>query len=105
MTTNSGEPAQHAEEGAVAAPREGGRGRLLSLTGRLAFRDLKDEMLLSLCLVSAIAAVLARPEVRDGLQKQGVVTTVAGPEAFGALIAGEVKRWGEVSRRIGLKID
>lgn len=56
-------------------------------------------------LHEAIAAVLARPEVRDGLRKQGVVTTVAGPEAFGTLIAAEVKRWGEVSRRIGLKID
>lgn len=44
------------------------RGKLLGLTTRLAYRDLRDEMLLSLCLVSAIAAVLAPIMVLAGLK-------------------------------------
>lgn len=43
-------------------------GKLLGLTNRLAFRDLKDEALLSLCLMSAIAAVLAPIMVLAGLK-------------------------------------
>jgi putative ABC transport system permease protein len=53
--------------GTSGAPVSPG-GNRVRLTSRLAFRDLKDEALLSVCLVSAIAAVLAPIMVLAGLK-------------------------------------
>jgi tripartite-type tricarboxylate transporter receptor subunit TctC len=45
------------------------------------------------------------PEVRERLSRQGLQLPLANPEEFAALIAAESKRWGEVIRRGGIKLE
>jgi tripartite-type tricarboxylate transporter receptor subunit TctC len=45
------------------------------------------------------------PEVRERLMKQGLQLPLGSPEEFAALIATESKRWGEVIRTGGIKLE
>jgi tripartite-type tricarboxylate transporter receptor subunit TctC len=45
------------------------------------------------------------PDVRDRFLAQGVEFALGSPEDFGAHIAAETKRWGEVIRRAGIKLE
>jgi tripartite-type tricarboxylate transporter receptor subunit TctC len=48
---------------------------------------------------------LASQEVRSRLAAEGAEATPATPEAFSQLITGDLKRWGAVVRRAGIKLD
>jgi tripartite-type tricarboxylate transporter receptor subunit TctC len=43
--------------------------------------------------------------VRERLSKQGLQLPLGSPEEFAALIAAESKRWGEVIRAGGIKLE
>jgi tripartite-type tricarboxylate transporter receptor subunit TctC len=45
------------------------------------------------------------PDVRERLTKQGLQLPLGTPEEFAAFIAAENKRWGEVIRRGGIKVE
>jgi tripartite-type tricarboxylate transporter receptor subunit TctC len=45
------------------------------------------------------------PEVRERLSKQGLQLPLGSPQEFAALIAAESKRWGEVIRTGGIKLE
>lgn len=47
-------------------------------------------------------AVMALPEVRDELAKQGLVTKTGTPEQFGALIRADLARWAKVVKDAGI---
>ncbi len=56
-------------------------------------------------LNSEITQVLADPEVRATLAKQSIEPSPGTPEAFGALIAMEFKRWKEIVAKTGFKAN
>jgi tripartite-type tricarboxylate transporter receptor subunit TctC len=47
--------------------------------------------------------IFALPEVRARFETQGLVLPLGPPEALGAFVAEERKRWGEVIQRAGIK--
>lgn len=50
--------------------------------------------------------VLALPEIRDRLEKDGGMQAAGGSAAqFAALIAGEQERWGKLVRETGMRVD
>jgi tripartite-type tricarboxylate transporter receptor subunit TctC len=49
--------------------------------------------------------VLALPDVREALTKQGLVPTPAGPEELAATLRRELDRWGKVVREAKVKAD
>ncbi len=53
----------------------------------------------------AAIAALQDPEVRQRLNQQGAVPGGNSPEAFGAFIASENRKWGEVIRRNNITAD
>lgn len=52
-----------------------------------------------------INAILATPEVKARLNNAGLEVVGGSPEAFKALIVAEAKKWSEVIRRTGAKLD
>jgi tripartite-type tricarboxylate transporter receptor subunit TctC len=56
-------------------------------------------------LNSDLLAVLAKPQVRDALAKQGAEATPSSPEQFSARIRTELKLWGELVKAAGIKIE
>jgi tripartite-type tricarboxylate transporter receptor subunit TctC len=52
-----------------------------------------------------VARILRMPEVRDGLTSQGADVVGNTPEEFTAWIRTEVKKWGDVIRVSGAKVD
>ena len=56
-------------------------------------------------LNEALKQALARPEMSGKLVAQGVVPTTSTPEAFGALVRGDIERWGRLAKSINLKAD
>jgi len=53
----------------------------------------------------AAIAALQDPEVRQRLNQQGAIPGGNSPEAFGAFIASENRKWGEVIRRNNISAD
>jgi tripartite-type tricarboxylate transporter receptor subunit TctC len=49
--------------------------------------------------------VFSAPDVRDRFQSQGAVLPLGSPADFSAHIAAETKRWGDVIRRAGIKLE
>jgi tripartite-type tricarboxylate transporter receptor subunit TctC len=49
--------------------------------------------------------VFSAPDVRERFQSQGAVLPLGTPAEFSAHIAAETKRWGEVVRRAGIKVE
>ncbi|UFN46985.1 tripartite tricarboxylate transporter substrate binding protein [Roseomonas sp. OT10] len=56
-------------------------------------------------LAAAITAALAEPEVAGQLRAQAFEVTGTGPGAFGELLRAEVKRWPEVVRAAGARVE
>ncbi|MBR0674149.1 Bug family tripartite tricarboxylate transporter substrate binding protein [Neoroseomonas soli] len=56
-------------------------------------------------LAAEIAAVLALPEVAGDLTRQGFTVTAHGPERFAALVRAEARRWPDVVRRAGARLE
>ena len=53
-----------------------------------------------------ITRILARPEVRDTMQAQGIdIAPASTPSAFGKLIADDLAKWLPLIRRAGAKVD
>jgi tripartite-type tricarboxylate transporter receptor subunit TctC len=52
-----------------------------------------------------VNAVLTQPDVKERLHAFGVEAGGGAPEAFGALLASESKRYGEAIRRLGIKAE
>ena len=45
------------------------------------------------------------PELRARLQAMGLTIPLGTPEAFGAHVTAETKRWGEVIRKGNIKLE
>lgn len=56
-------------------------------------------------LNAVFAEALADPEVRTALARQAVEATPGTPEAFGALLAAESKRWKDIVVKTGFKAN
>ncbi|MBB5696179.1 Bug family tripartite tricarboxylate transporter substrate binding protein [Muricoccus pecuniae] len=56
-------------------------------------------------LTEATNEAVASPEMAERLAEEGAVPEVRTPEEFSALIASELRRWGEVVRRNNLQPD
>jgi len=52
-----------------------------------------------------LRAALEAPEVRRTLLDQGMDPAPGTPEQFGALIKTDMDKWGEIGRRLGVKLD
>ena len=53
----------------------------------------------------AINTVLAKPEVKKTFESQGAAPAGNTPEAFATLIDSEIKKWGDLVRSSGAKIE
>ena len=56
-------------------------------------------------LAKELAAILARPDVREKFVKAGLPVVAEGPEVFRARIAREVPMYKEIIDKAGLKIQ
>ena len=56
-------------------------------------------------IVDKINAVLAQPDTRELLLKQGAEPTPMEPAALRQLLQSEYARWGSVIRKAGIKVD
>jgi tripartite-type tricarboxylate transporter receptor subunit TctC len=52
-----------------------------------------------------IRAILENPEVRRGLVDQGMDPAGGEPAKFAALIKADMEKWGDIGRRLGVKLD
>jgi tripartite-type tricarboxylate transporter receptor subunit TctC len=52
-----------------------------------------------------IRAILDNAEVRRGLVDQGMDPAGGEPAEFAALIKADMEKWGEIGRRLGVKLD
>jgi tripartite-type tricarboxylate transporter receptor subunit TctC len=52
-----------------------------------------------------VNAILAMPDVREALDKQGLIPTPGKPEALGALVRNDFARWAEVIKRAKITAD
>jgi len=52
-----------------------------------------------------IRAVLDIAEVRRNLIGQGMDPAGGTPEQFGALIKSDMDKWGDIGKRLGVKLD
>lgn len=52
-----------------------------------------------------VAAILAQPEVREGLQKQGLNPVTGTPEALARLVETDLERWTRVVRAANIGVD
>jgi tripartite-type tricarboxylate transporter receptor subunit TctC len=52
-----------------------------------------------------LRAALELPDVRRTLLDQGMDPAGGAPEQFGALIKADMDKWGEIGRRLGVKLD
>lgn len=56
-------------------------------------------------LSSALAKVMARPDVKQQLEKAGMEATSSSPAQFGQLMNGERTKWGNLIRKANIKAD
>jgi tripartite-type tricarboxylate transporter receptor subunit TctC len=52
-----------------------------------------------------VRAALDRPDVKKNLLDQGMDPAGGTPEEFGALIRADMDKWGDVGKRLGVKLD
>jgi tripartite-type tricarboxylate transporter receptor subunit TctC len=52
-----------------------------------------------------VRALLEVPEIRRALVDQGMDPAPGTPEEFGALIKADMDKWGEIGRRLGVRLD
>jgi tripartite-type tricarboxylate transporter receptor subunit TctC len=58
-----------------------------------------------LLLNREVRAALDAPEVKKSLVDQGMDPAGGSPEEFGALIRADMDKWGDVGKRLGVKLD
>jgi len=58
-----------------------------------------------LLLNREVRAALDVPEVKKSLVDQGMDPAGGSPEEFGALIRADMDKWGDVGKRLGVKLD
>jgi tripartite-type tricarboxylate transporter receptor subunit TctC len=56
-------------------------------------------------LNGVINEALRSPETRAALDKLGIEPKITTPQEFAALVATESKKWAEIVRLAGVKID
>ncbi|WP_456281237.1 tripartite tricarboxylate transporter substrate binding protein [Cupriavidus sp. JZ107] len=56
-------------------------------------------------LNAELQKMLQQPAIREKLSAAGADPVGAGPEAFGKRIASETRRWGDLIRQSGIKLD
>jgi tripartite-type tricarboxylate transporter receptor subunit TctC len=49
--------------------------------------------------------IFSAPEVKERFLSQGILLPLGTPEDYGAFIASEYKRWGEIVRKVGIRLD
>lgn len=54
---------------------------------------------------SAMAAVLASPEIRDRMQAQGMEPWISSPAQFGALLKSDLALYGKIVKTAGIKME
>ena len=54
-------------------------------------------------LHAEVAKAVASAAVRDELEKQALIPVGSAPEEFGAFVQGQVTRYGQIARKIGLQ--
>jgi len=52
-----------------------------------------------------VRAALESPDVKKSLLDQGMDPAGGSPEEFGALIRADMDKWGDVGKRLGVKLD
>jgi tripartite-type tricarboxylate transporter receptor subunit TctC len=52
-----------------------------------------------------VRAVLEVPEVKRNLVEQGMDPAGGPPEEFAALIRADMDKWGDIGKRLGVKLD
>lgn len=52
-----------------------------------------------------VRAIIADPEVRSRMEKEGSELVGSTPKEFGMHIRGEVRKWGKLIREAGLRGD
>jgi tripartite-type tricarboxylate transporter receptor subunit TctC len=52
-----------------------------------------------------VASILALPEVRDALLKQGMVPVSGSPDEAARAIAADVERWKKFVAQTGIRAD
>jgi len=52
-----------------------------------------------------ITSALRKPEVRDRMSKLGMDPFEMSPDAFQKFVASEAKKWGDVARKLAIKLD
>jgi tripartite-type tricarboxylate transporter receptor subunit TctC len=53
----------------------------------------------------AVIDSFSSKEAREGLARLGAEPNLGTPEAFGAMIAGEIPKWAETVRAAGVRLD
>ena len=56
-------------------------------------------------LNSETRKAFAAPDVRERFLSQGMTLPLGTPEEFSAYVASEHKRWGEIIRKAGIKME
>src|SRR5262245_1297778 len=56
-------------------------------------------------LNAEVRTILAMDDVRRGMIDQGMDPAAGTPEEFAALIKADMEKWGEIGRRLGVKLD
>ena len=62
-------------------------------------REIRDK------IAADVAEILARPDIRKGLEARSFVIDSFGPDAFDKFIAAESGKWQAVIRQAGIKGD
>jgi tripartite-type tricarboxylate transporter receptor subunit TctC len=56
-------------------------------------------------LNAEVLRVMKLPEIQARMVDEGMRTTAMTPKQFGDFVQGEVKRWGEVVKRVGVTAE
>jgi tripartite-type tricarboxylate transporter receptor subunit TctC len=56
-------------------------------------------------LATAVKRAVAAPELAERLKRDGVEPVGGTPEAFAALIAGEIVQWRNLAQSAGITLD
>ena len=48
---------------------------------------------------------MSLPDVEEQLRRQGIEPTTSTPEEFAAFLRCDIRKWGELVRRTGARVD
>ena len=52
-----------------------------------------------------LVAVMRMPDVEEQLRRQGIEPMTSTPAEFAALLRADIKKWGELVRKTGARVD